>query len=118
MSVPFESWIAHKGVEAVETAFDALDYLRSKDKLKHPKPNIIFLDINMPGMNGWEFLEEYEQLPIDDQAEVILCMLSTSLNPDDESMAKNDPKIVDFIKKPLTVSQLQAVLEKHFPNFF
>src|SRR6476646_5150062 len=67
-----------------QTGIDALDYLRSKKENDNMHPNLIFLDINMPGMNGWEFLEEYNKLDAKFQSQALVVMLTTSGNPDDK----------------------------------
>lgn len=96
------------------SAKDGLDYLRSTDKADYILPELIFLDINMPGMNGWEFLHAYHNLDKDIQSKVIVVMLTTSDNPDDEEKAKKWDIVSDFITKPLTKELLEDIIEKYF----
>ena len=96
----------------------ALDYLLSIESEKHPHPDIIFLDINMPGMNGWEFLEHYKKLEKNRQAEMVVIMLTTSLDPIDREKAKEIGEISEFKPKPLTIEMLNNVLKDNFPNLF
>ena len=103
-------------VVAVQSGQKALDYLRSKEDGEHPCPDLIFLDINMPGMNGWEFLEQYKQLDKEQQGKIIMVMLTTSVNPDDAQKAKTIDIIDDYKNKPMTVEVLQEILEKYFPE--
>ena len=79
-----------------------------------PAPELLLLDINMPVMNGWEFLTAYAQLPEDFRAGTRIIMLTTSMNPDDEARAGSTPGINGFKLKPLDKAMLHEILEKHF----
>jgi len=77
-------------------------------------PDLIFLDINMPGMNGWDFLKEYKHLvqPIPDRR--IIVMLTTSENPDDIKKAKDLGIVSDFKTKPITKEMLEEIMNSFF----
>jgi len=93
----------------------ALDYLRGSpdDCLR---PDLIFLDINMPAMDGWEFLAQYQALPQERKADTVLIMLTTSLNPDDEKRTLTIPEVSGFEHKPLNQVRLEQLLNKYFSN--
>jgi response regulator RpfG family c-di-GMP phosphodiesterase len=93
---------------------DGLDYLKSTELTDNTLPELIFLDINMPCMNGWEFLHEYHLLNKEIRSKVVVVMLTTSDNPDDEAKAKNWDFISSFITKPLTKEILEGIIEKYF----
>ena len=76
---------------------EALEYLKKTFNTIH-YPSLILLDINMPRMNGWEFLEEYRKLPRANIEPYIVFMLTTSLNPDDRHKSESDKKNKRFFK--------------------
>jgi len=77
-------------------------------------PQLILLDLNMPVMNGLEFLEAYQQLPAAQQQTMVVVMLTTSLNEQDLLPASRLP-IADFLTKPLTRAKMIDLLARHFP---
>jgi CheY-like chemotaxis protein len=91
-----------------------IDYLRSIETQDNPNPEVIFLAINMPGMDGWEFLDEYKTLSDDIKSHIIIIMLTTSLNPDDQERANNISEINGFLNKPLDAETLQEIINTHF----
>ncbi|MCI4650166.1 response regulator [Phaeodactylibacter sp.] len=94
----------------------ALEYLeKGADQLP---PDLIFLDINMPRMNGWEFLEAYAQLPDELQSAVVIVMLTTSVFSKDRERAERLPNFSGFLNKPLTEEDLLKVIQQHFPERF
>ncbi|UZR99466.1 response regulator [Chondrinema litorale] len=97
-----------------ETGYDALEYLKLQRYQKLAHPQLIFLDINMPGMNGWEFIEEYNKLEKDQQGEHVIVMLTTSKNPDDKVFANKNINVTDFKSKPLTKEILEEVIDRFF----
>ncbi len=88
----------------------ALTFLRSPGRLH---VDLIFVDINMPRMNGFQFADEYERLYPELSAGTLVVMLSGSLNPADRRRAESHPAIDGFMQKPIDIPQLQAFLKKY-----
>ncbi|GAA0890828.1 response regulator [Fulvivirga kasyanovii] len=110
---------AAKQVKTVTTGEEALEYLRfsREQPEQYPVPNLIFLDINMPGMNGFDFLERARQEQFFNNDEPILVvMLTSSLNSDDEKRANEQfsREIKEFKNKPLTTEMLTDILGTYF----
>ena len=100
-------------IQIVQNGLEAIEFLKKDSEVI---PELIFLDINMPKMNGWEFLGAYKDLNIKQKAKALIVMLTTSTNPDDEKKAKEIKEVMDFQPKPLSVESLTTILEKYFPD--
>ena len=94
-----------------DSAKKALTYLKDKND---PTSDLIFLDINMPVMSGWEFLDQYSQLDKEMQSKAIIIMLSTSQNPTEIAKSKTWNFVADYVTKPLTKEILQGIIVKYF----
>lgn len=98
-----------KRVEVKNSGKSALDYLREYEDVEEELPNLIFLDINMPIVDGFVFLYEFEKFNeiIRDKCKVII--LSSSDNKRDIDKIVNNNHVIKFITKPLTESALEEV---------
>lgn len=72
-------------------------------------PDYILLDINMPVMNGWEFLEEYKAASLDPERRIIIYILSSSVFSNDIDKAKSYESVANFISKPLNLESIKEV---------
>jgi response regulator RpfG family c-di-GMP phosphodiesterase len=85
-------------------AIDQLVEIQRNDPSK--LPDYILLDINMPIMNGWEFLDEYKRLNLDPSGKSKIFIISSSVFSNDINKARSYPLVKDFISKPLNVEKI------------
>jgi CheY-like chemotaxis protein len=78
-------------------------------------PDLVFVDLKMPGMNGFDFLERYSQLPIDAQERTVVAVLTTSMHGADTARVAQYPN-VEYLTKPLTEEKMQRLLNKRFSS--
>lgn len=90
---------------------DALHYLSTKEG---DFPELILLDIKMPEMDGFEFLEEFSKFHTDKKEKCSIIMLTSSHNGGDIEAAKNNPYVIEFLTKPLNNTKLSKVLKLVF----
>ncbi|RZK40755.1 MAG: response regulator [Hymenobacter sp.] len=78
-----------------------------------PTADLVFVDLKMPGMSGFDFLEQYNQLPAAVQERTVVAVLTTSMHAADTARVAQYPN-VEYLTKPLTEEKLQRLLAKRF----
>jgi len=73
---------------------------------------VLFLDINMPSMTGWEFLDEFRNFGEKIHKQVVIYILTSSVDERDKEKAQSDPLVAGFFSKPLTASNVQQAVDK------
>ena len=86
----------------------AIDYIKELVVNNQPLPQLVLIDINMPILNGWEFIEAYEALGLAETNDMY--MLSSSVYENDIEKAKSYNSVKGFISKPLSIDRLKELL--------
>lgn len=94
-------------IQSFNDAREALEFLNSSPE--HQWPELIFLDIMMPEMDGFQFLSAFEELPNGQKDKIKIILLSTSESFKDLNRANSNPLVRKFLNKPLTADVLRAI---------
>lgn len=89
---------------------EAIEGLNAIINTQQPLPDVIFLDLNMPIMDGWEFLEEFDKLTDHNLKRIIVYIISSSVDPRDLERIKNYKQVTNYILKPVTHEDLEHIL--------
>lgn len=106
-----------KHTNRVEEIYSVTSAIAALDKLNEFKeagrwPSIICVDINMPGVNGWEFIELLKEQFAAFKDRSLVCILSSSLDPRDEAKAEQSEWINQYLSKPLTSQGIHELCNK------
>lgn len=103
---------AAENIHTFHNGQDAIDALRKTIDDRPSLPELIFLDINMSIMDGWEFMEEYKRLKAESNVGTVIYVASSSISSDDMAKAKSDKEIHDYIIKPIHANTIIDILNR------
>lgn len=110
--VILESTGLAKEIQSFYNGNDAINYFSDpKNFASDTLPDVIFLDINMPIMDGWEFLEEYNKFQGNLPKPIAIYMVSSSVNSSDMQRSRSYKAVSDYLVKPVSRSKYQELME-------
>jgi CheY-like chemotaxis protein len=105
-----------KEILEFDMATKAIDYLEQNQDSPELLPEVILLDIRMPEMDGFQFLERLAMLPQSLKQSCCIVMLSSSLDPHDHNRAENNPVVKKFLNKPLVKENFEEIIELYYTS--
>jgi len=99
------------GVQSFTTAAEALDFIKKTNNTEDGLSTVVILDVLMPVMSGFEFVEEFESLPMEVQNKYRIVALTSSMNKHDMEKISSYKTVADLLDKPITSEALSAFLE-------
>nr|WP_294775723.1 response regulator [uncultured Flavobacterium sp.] len=99
-----------KEIKVFGNGLDALNYLKENLNSDYKLPDIIFLDLSMPIMDGWQFLDEFTSLEKQKTNKIIIYVCSSSISPHDIIKARKMSAVSDFIIKPVTKDKFSEII--------
>ena len=114
--VLLEEWEMGAEIFEVENGKEALDFLQNSHVSTKENSTLILLDINMPVMNGFEFMSHFQNLSQEVKNNTHVVLLSTSLHPEDQQRASQCYELKGYLNKPLSQEKLAAIFPKQLSN--
>ena len=101
-----------KEVKVFNNGLDALNHLKENLNCGVKLPEVIFLDLSMPIMDGWQFLNEFITIESESTKKITIYICSSSISPHDIHRAKSISAVTDFIIKPVTKDKFTAIIHQ------
>jgi CheY-like chemotaxis protein len=99
-------------VTCFDNAEQALNFLMDETKDISDLPELIMLDLEMPVMDGWEFLEQYNLLHPAIKQHTKVCVLASTLNPNQKEFLRKNPLVFEYIVKPLIPDKFSSLVNR------
>ncbi|WP_425391549.1 response regulator [Ekhidna sp.] len=96
-------------VVSFDSAQDALNFFSNNHS--EEDESLVLLDVNMPIMNGWQFLDHYHTLDKNNSNKIVI--LTSSINPADKQLAEEKKGIIDYKAKPLSIEMINELVSNH-----
>lgn len=106
-----------KEIDMFSNGLEAIKYLKSAQTNKNKLPDMILLDLFMPIMDGWGFLEEYVSIQAAMPKKIPIYIVSSSIDPADIQKSRMMNSVTDFIVKPMTRENFMYILQNHKSKF-
>lgn len=106
--------VSNADIQSFELPENGLKHIRQKYSISEEIPTILLLDINMPTMSGWEFLEKFEELAEGIKNQFRICIMSSSVDPGDQQRAGENNNAMDYIEKPLSEEKVVSLCSEQF----
>ena len=107
-----KEWDCADKVYKASNGQEAIDFLNTNEYFRQERPSLILLDINMPIMNGFEFMEAYQNIAPELKASLVVVLLTSSLHSMDQERASNLKDLSNFINKPLSKERMEEISEQ------
>jgi len=98
-------------IRVFSNGLDAIDFLREHRDNVDALPEIILLDLSMPIMDGWQFLDQFSKLAPKIDKKIIIYLCSSSISPNDIQLAKKNSLVTDYVIKPITKEKLIELIK-------
>lgn len=99
-------------INAYANGSEALNGIISLIEQQQPVPEVIFLDINMPIMDGWEFLKAFRAIQAQLPNQIPIYIISSSIAAEDKEKANRFPEIVGYLSKPVELETLASIIQQ------